>query len=451
MWQQGDESVRTPLLRLQELLKDGGEGSNDDTFRLSKGVLYKINTSGIGKCNLLVVPSFLRRDIVEACHSSPTGGHFGREKTYAKTVERYWWPGLRASVAAFVDACSFCQFHKHPTGLKEGELCPIEPPRECMRQFGVDHIGPFKRTARGNLYLLIAIDLLSKFVIGTPVWHETSDLAVRFVLRDIIAHHGHPDRIITDPGSCFTSGPWREAMLKFGIKHHVIPGAYPQANGQVERVNRSIVMAFKAFVNEHQKTWDELLPEAVVAINTAKQASTQRSPFEVVYGRIDKLPHESLFPWPAEEDVSNLKFIERLRELQRTVRSTLLVKQKKVKIAVDKKRKKAHLYSPGDLVLVARNITKIGRTKKLLPLYIGPYQVVKQKSPVTYLVEDIPAMRKRKLWRRFTAHVSQMKSFKTPRDAEWDRERQLAGRKVGKSARVVKRTRGSCAVIPSEL
>ena len=425
LWQQGDESVRTPLLRLQELLTgDEDEDQSDKAFRLSKGVLYKINLSGRGRENLLVVPSFLRRDIIEACHSSPTGGHFGREKTYAKAVERYWWPGLRASIAAYVDACSFCQFHKRPTGLMEGELCPIEPPRECLRQYGIDHIGPFKKTARGNLYMIIAIDLFSKFVIGTPVSHETSAIAVRFLLRDVIAHHGHPDRILTDPGSCFTSGEWAEAMQRFGIKHHVIPGGYPQANGQVERVNRSVVMAVKAFVSENQRNWDERLPEAVIAINTARQSSTQRSPFEVIYGRIDKLPHESLFPWPREENVSNHGFIKRLRELRDTVRSTLLAKQKKMKVATDKKRKKAHIYSPGDLVLVSRNIARVGRTKKLLPLYIGPYQVVGRRSMVTYLVEDIPAMRKRKVWRRFTAHVSQMKRFRTPHDTEWDRDQQ---------------------------
>ena len=76
----------------------------------------------------------------------------------------------------------------------------------------------------------------------------------------------------------------------------MIPGAYPQANGQVERVMRIIVAAIKAFVNEQLDNWDDALPEAVVAINTAWQASTKHSPFEVAYGRIDKLQHESLFP-----------------------------------------------------------------------------------------------------------------------------------------------------------
>jgi hypothetical protein len=132
-------------------------------------------------------------------------------------------------------------------------------------------------------------------------------------------------------------------MERFGIKHHVISAAYPQANGQAERVNRIIVMAFKAFVNEHLTNWDELLPEAVIAINTAMQSSTKHSPFEVVYGRIDKLPHESRFPWPDEENVSHKQFIKQLHRLQRAVRSTLEQNQNRVKRAVDKKRKRARV------------------------------------------------------------------------------------------------------------
>lgn len=48
-----------------------------------RGVLYKLNKSGRGRKELLVIPSFLRRNIIESCHDTPTSGHFGREKTLA--------------------------------------------------------------------------------------------------------------------------------------------------------------------------------------------------------------------------------------------------------------------------------------------------------------------------------------------------------------------------------
>jgi hypothetical protein len=48
--------------------------------------------------------------------------------------------------------------------------------------------------------------------------------------------------------------------------------------------------------------WDELLPEAAVALNTAKQSSTGLTPFEILYGWKAELPHERLFPWPEEKE-----------------------------------------------------------------------------------------------------------------------------------------------------
>lgn len=55
----------------------------------------------------------------------------------------------------------------------------------------------------------------------------------------------------------------------------------------------------------------------------------------------------------------------------------------------------------------------MGKTTKLLPRFTGPYQVVRRVCPNTYLVEDLPARRRRRRWRRLNAHVSQIRVFRT--------------------------------------
>lgn len=62
----------------------------------------------------------------------------------------------------------------------------------------------------------------------------------------------------------------------------------------------------------------------------------------------------------------------------------------------------------GELVLVRRNLIKKGKTKKFLPEFVGPYQVVKKVCETTYLVEDWPANWKKKQFIRFNAHVCQI-------------------------------------------
>ena len=68
---------------------------------------------------------------------------------------------MSADVRAFVASCYFCQTHKHPPGLLEGKLQPIEIPAKPNSLLGIDHIGPFRRTARGNTHILVAIDYFS--------------------------------------------------------------------------------------------------------------------------------------------------------------------------------------------------------------------------------------------------------------------------------------------------
>ncbi len=80
--QHADDDIRQIVLVLQGFTKDSSTQWNFK-FTLFKGVLYKKNP-GSGRSLLLVVPSIMRRDIVEECHDSADGGHRGVEKTLAR-------------------------------------------------------------------------------------------------------------------------------------------------------------------------------------------------------------------------------------------------------------------------------------------------------------------------------------------------------------------------------
>ncbi|KZR97982.1 Histone-lysine N-methyltransferase NSD2, partial [Daphnia magna] len=95
-------------------------------------------------------------------------------------------------------------------------------------------------------------------------------------------------------------------------------------------------------------------------------------------------------------------------------------KQRKVKERVDRSRRVTQDLRVGELVLVRRKLTKKGKTKKFLPKFVGPYQVVKKVCDTTYLVEDLPAKRKKTKFRRFNAHVCQIRRFHARDDVEWE-------------------------------
>jgi hypothetical protein len=145
------------MSQLQGLKGEDEKNSAEEHFKLYKGVLYK-KSSGSGRPFLLVIPSYLRRNILEACHDDPTGGHQGITRTYERIKGRYFWKGMIKSVKAYVNSCVYCQFHKPILGMPKGFLCPIPPPKDIFDTIGIDHLGPFQQTARGNKHLLVAID-----------------------------------------------------------------------------------------------------------------------------------------------------------------------------------------------------------------------------------------------------------------------------------------------------
>jgi hypothetical protein len=245
--QLGDPSLRSIVQQLQE----NSSKNPDPDFMLHDGVLYRKNR-GTGRNLLLVIPSILRQDLIRACHDEITGGHLGMAKTQRKIEERYWWPSLQKGVHAYVQSCPNCQFNKPQTGKPVGELMPISPPEYPFDTIGMDHLGPLKRTARGNRYILVIIDHLSKWLIAAAVPDAKARSVLKILNHQIIPQHGVVKRIITDRGAAFTSEAFRNCLRNLGIKHVIATTERPQTNGLVERMNRTLGSALRAYVNKKQ-------------------------------------------------------------------------------------------------------------------------------------------------------------------------------------------------------
>jgi len=74
-------------------------------FALCKGVLFKKNPAS-GRPLLLVVPSIIRKEVIEECHDAPDGGHRGIEKTSRRVSQRFLWKDVQSSVKSYVQSCN---------------------------------------------------------------------------------------------------------------------------------------------------------------------------------------------------------------------------------------------------------------------------------------------------------------------------------------------------------
>ena len=328
-------------------------------FCTQNGVLYRKIKNDFAMC----IPNTLRNTVLYFCHDVPAAGHMGVEKTLARVRQRYWWPRISVDVRKYVLSCLYCQFHKHQTGKPFGLLQPIPSPSNCFESVVVDHLGPFKQTARGNQHIIVAIDALSKYVEIAAVPDTTAEKSVEFLTNNVVYTHSCPARIISDQGTAFTAKVTADAMERLNIKHVFATGEHPQTSGLVERVNRTLALAIAAYVNIDHNDWDIHLKEVAFAINTSVQSTTEKMPFEVVFGRKPRTPLDNALCWPADRPQSFEEFQSRVNDLRREVKIRIIEKQSKVKALADLRRRVMEPLKPGEMVLMRRKPKKKGKTK----------------------------------------------------------------------------------------
>lgn len=419
--QLGDEGLREIINQLRKAPTETSGTIEGSDYALQDDVLYKRNTS-IGRKWLVVVPSIMRRDVITACHDGPSGGHQGEARTIHKVAQRYFWPGMNQNIKAYVRSCLSCQINKSQTGLTPRPFMPISPPERPFQMVGVDHVGPLTLTQRGNKFMIVVVDYLTKWIIAEPVPDTSTEIAAKMLKDRVISVHGAVERIVTDRGSCFTSESFRACMQELGIRHVMATTERPHTNGLVERTNGSLITALRCVLNQCQGDWDVQLPWAVFSLNTAKHEQTQFTPFELVFGRVAVLPPDTSFPWPAEKIEDYTQHNQKVDQWRRVARQRILQHQAKRADAINGRRGKMTEFRPGELVLVSRTIRKPGRTQKFLPRFIGPFQIVYKICPTTYMVEELPALRRRRRWRRFPAHCAQIRPYRIRNEVGWKPE-----------------------------
>ncbi|GJQ94760.1 reverse transcriptase domain-containing protein [Tanacetum coccineum] len=102
-------------------------------------------------------------DILKACHNGPTGGHHGPNYTAKKVFDSgFYWPTIYHDAHDLVKSCDSCQRQGKISQYDEMPQNSIQV-YEIFDVWGIDFMGPFP-SLRGNKYILVAVDYLSKWV-----------------------------------------------------------------------------------------------------------------------------------------------------------------------------------------------------------------------------------------------------------------------------------------------
>ena len=120
----------------------------------------------------------------------------------------------------------------------------------------------------------------------------------KFIWEHIICRFGLPLRIISDNGTNFAAEDLQKWFKEMNIEHSFASVAHPQANGQVESINKQIVDGIKARLGTARRGWVDELPSILWAHRTMPKTSTGKTPFSLVYGSEAVIPAELGLPSP---------------------------------------------------------------------------------------------------------------------------------------------------------
>ncbi|GJV90588.1 reverse transcriptase domain-containing protein [Tanacetum coccineum] len=271
-----------------------------------------------------------------ACHDGPTDGHHGANYTAKKVFDSgFYWPTIYQDAHDLVTRCDACQ--------RQGKISQRnEMPQNAIQvckifdAWGINFMGPLP-FSRGNKYILVAVDYLSKWVKAKAL--PTNDARVVCkILKSFFVQFGTPRAIISD----------RERT-----------------------------------VGEHRASWSDKLDDALWAFRTAFKIPIGCTLYKLVYRKACHLPIELEHKayWALKHCNYDLVTtgdhrkvqINELNELRDQAYENSLIYKEKTKRIHDSKIKN-RVFNVGDRVLLFNSRLKIF-SGKLKTRWTGPFTV----------------------------------------------------------------------------
>ncbi|XP_062569214.1 uncharacterized protein LOC134231291 [Saccostrea cucullata] len=341
---------------------------------------------GLREGNQIVLPTSLRKSILELAHDQPFAGHLGTEKTKERILRSFYWPGLFADVSEYCSSCDVCQKVAKRTHVKAPMInTPVIT--EPFYKISMDIVGPLSKSKRGNRFILTIVDDATRYPEAFALKSCDAE-SVANALMELFSRVGVPKIILTDQGTNFTSQLMKDLFALLKVKGITTSPYHPQANGKTERFNGTLKSILKKLCTQEESDWDTLLSYALFAYREVPHEETGFAPFELLYGWPVRGPTQIIKEFMAGEEGIQMSVVEhvagmrqKLRDITSQVKDNLLKRKTLIKRWYDKSATERRFY-PGDEVLVLLP----SDTSRMVAQWKGPFRVTERVNDVNYKV-----------------------------------------------------------------
>ncbi|GKB28147.1 reverse transcriptase domain-containing protein [Tanacetum coccineum] len=267
--------------------------------------------------------------------------HAGTRSMVAKAIRtRYYWPTMHVDARKMIRECQDCQVHRPVPRNPQQKRTPIMSPWPFYK-WGIDIAGPFPKGA-GKV----------------------------------------------------KDNPFKDWCEKLCIRQHFASIKHPQANGLVERANRSLGEGIKAQLDERSKDWIEEIPHVLWAHRTLIKSSNGDTPFSLTYRTEAVIPTEIGMPTlriTEIEIVQNDEALEINLDLLEERKEQAAIREARSKAKMEKyynSKVRNTIFKLGDLVYRNNDASHAKDSEKLSPKWEGPYEVMEALGNRAYKLRD---------------------------------------------------------------
>jgi transposase InsO family protein len=328
----------------------------------------------------IICPVAFRNTVIWDSHKQ---AHTGVFRTTKRIQLHWYWPRMNANIRQLVKTCEICQMAKnggnqHP--MSKQRLYAGRP----WQKVAVDLVGPLPETPRGNKWILVIMDHFTRWQDAIALPDATASTVATTLDERIFAYMGLPECLHSDQGTQFEGQLMKELCQLWRIDKTRTTPYHPQANGMVERNNRTLGDALRTLLLQRgQEEWDLLLPQIMRALRSTPNTTTKETPNNMMFGRELRLPDQvQSYPLPTTIQPQN----EYVQELMTRLEETHdIIRDKQIETR-HKDQEEPLVFNTGDMVLMLNKRRRKGENPKLQAKFVGPYQVMEAYKNHTYRI-----------------------------------------------------------------
>ena len=196
----------------------------------------------------------VHQGIGDSEHSKAMTSHRGKNTTYSKVAQRFFWHKMSADINENVKSCEQCQRQGDLKSPKV-ELKSMPVPSSVLKQVWVD------------ICNLLEVDRYRKIIVLIDyfkmVGSETDQGQISFNYRSIFGQYDVPSWVLWNPNqrprSEFVNEVCKQLHELTGVEQRVTPTYHSQGNGLVERQNRTIKNSLVKFLEDNPEIRPQII------------------------------------------------------------------------------------------------------------------------------------------------------------------------------------------------